>query len=81
MTGHTISHYRILEKFGVGFPGGVFCVVGFHSEYPNQAMAGGLGARSRGTLPEPSEAALKRSGIRGEWISETATRVRQGNVP
>ena len=35
----------------------------------------------RRTLPELSETALQRSGIRGEWISETVTRVRQGVIP
>ena len=43
MTGQTVSHYRMLEKLGVGFPAEVSCVVGLHCEYPNEAVAGGLG--------------------------------------
>jgi hypothetical protein len=43
MTGQTISHYRVLEKLGVGFPAEVSCVVGLHREYPLEAVAGVLG--------------------------------------
>jgi hypothetical protein len=43
MTGRTISHYRVLEKLGVGFLTEVSCVVGLHRQYPNRALAGSLG--------------------------------------
>jgi hypothetical protein len=43
MTGQTISHYRVLEKLGVGFLAGVSSVVELHRKYPNQAVSGGLG--------------------------------------
>jgi hypothetical protein len=43
MIGQTISHYRILEKLNAGFLTEVSCVVERHREYPNEAMAGGLG--------------------------------------
>ena len=43
MTGQTISHYRVLEKLGVGFPAEVPHAVRLYREYPNQVVAGGLG--------------------------------------
>jgi hypothetical protein len=43
MTGRTISHYQILETLGVGFLAEFPCLVELHREYPNQAVAGGLG--------------------------------------
>jgi hypothetical protein len=39
MIGQTISHYRILEKQGVGFLTEVSSVVELHREYPSQASA------------------------------------------
>ena len=43
MTGQTISRCRVLEKLGAGFLAEVSCVAELHREYPNQAVAGGLG--------------------------------------
>jgi hypothetical protein len=43
MTGQIVSHYRMLEKLGVGFPAEVSSVVKLYGEYPNEAVAGGLG--------------------------------------
>jgi hypothetical protein len=43
MIGQTIPHYRVLDKLGVGFLAEVSCVTELHREYPNQAVAGGLG--------------------------------------
>ena len=34
MTGQTLSHYRVLEKLGVGFLAEVSSVVELHREYP-----------------------------------------------
>jgi hypothetical protein len=43
MTGQTISHYRVLDRLGVGLLAEVAHAVRLYREYPNQALAGGLG--------------------------------------